>query len=227
MRLLLTLAALLATVAVSASPLHAADGAKIEGDYMEMRTCDIYTGPCFANAEISLTGKQAIMAWNIERGARNGVDLAGLKVVLVVNADDTLSYGGQLNSNPQQLESVILADQSANAAQRTALVEFVKEHAAHVAGHVQRVDFVEISMHANFVSMESSLTAGEEVRMASRKMQQGDCVCSNEVLYYPPLTSVENSTAAYTVEAAFRGKGLPVKFSNPGTRSTYLATFAY
>ncbi len=206
---------------------NADDGATIEGNYMEMRTCDIYTGPCFANAEIGLTGKQAIMAWNIERGAQDDVDLSGLNVVLVLNATDTLSFGGSLNSKPEPIESVVLADVRANDAQREALVSFVREHAAQVAGEIQRVDFVEIDMALNHVSMESSLTAGDAVRMASRKMQEGDCVCTNEVLYYPPLASVDNSAPAFTLEASFQGAGLPVSFSNPSTRSTYLATFAY
>ena len=41
---------------------HSAVAGGIEGDYLETRTCDIYTGPCFANAQVSLTGKEAIMA---------------------------------------------------------------------------------------------------------------------------------------------------------------------
>ena len=37
----------------------------LKGDYLETRTCDVYTGPCFANGQVSLTGNDAIMAWNI------------------------------------------------------------------------------------------------------------------------------------------------------------------
>jgi hypothetical protein len=214
-------------VVCCACPAFADDGAAIKGDYMEMRTCDVYTGPCFANAEISLAGKQAIMAWSIEQGSQGDVDLAGLNVVLVVNASDTLTFGGNLNSRPEPIESVILADVRANDKQREALVSFVREHAGEVAGDVQRVDFVEIEMALNHVSMESSLAAGDQVRIASRKLMMGDCICTNEVLYYPPLANVENSAPAFTVEGSFQGAGLPVRFSNPSTRSTYLATFAY
>ncbi|MDA7978925.1 MAG: DUF1326 domain-containing protein [Pirellulales bacterium] len=205
----------------------AGDGTSIEGDYMEMRTCDIYTGPCFANAEISLAGKQAIMAWKIDRGTQAGVDLTGLNVVLVVSATDTLSFGGSLYSRPEPIESVILVDARANPQQRDALAEFVQQQAGKVAGTVKRVDAVEIEMSLNHISMESTLSAGEEVQMVSRKLKHGDCVCTNEVLYYPPLADVTNSAAAFTVEGSFQGKGLPVTWSNLGTRSTYLATFAY
>ena len=50
-----------------AAPL--ASAGTIQGIYMETRTCQVYTGPCFANAEIGLAGKDAIMAWKIQQGA--------------------------------------------------------------------------------------------------------------------------------------------------------------
>ena len=31
----------------------------ISGIYLETRTCQVYTGPCFANAETALAGKDA------------------------------------------------------------------------------------------------------------------------------------------------------------------------
>ncbi len=29
----------------------------IQGNYVEVRSCDVYTGSCFANAEMGLTGE--------------------------------------------------------------------------------------------------------------------------------------------------------------------------
>ena len=63
-----------------------ASAADLKGDYLETRTCDVYTGPCFGNGQGGLTGKDAIMAWSIDRGTYEGVDLAGLKVVVVTTA---------------------------------------------------------------------------------------------------------------------------------------------
>ena len=39
-----------------------ARAANISGDYLEARTCSVYVGPCFANAEMGLAGKEALMA---------------------------------------------------------------------------------------------------------------------------------------------------------------------
>src|ERR1041385_218391 len=64
--------------------------AGIKGDYLEVRSADVYTGPCFANSEVGLEGKQAILAWRVKQGSWRGVNLNGLSVVAVVQANATL-----------------------------------------------------------------------------------------------------------------------------------------
>ena len=65
---------------------------EISGIYLETRTCQVYTGPCFANAESAIAGKDAVMAWNIEEGKHRGVDLTGLSVVVCMTGDATLGF---------------------------------------------------------------------------------------------------------------------------------------
>ena len=74
----------LSLLAVMALALPAAAADQISGTYLESRTCQVYTGPCFANAETALAGHDAVMAWNIEAGKKINVDLKGLSVVRVV-----------------------------------------------------------------------------------------------------------------------------------------------
>ena len=47
--------------------------AKVNGDYVESRSADVYTGQCFANGEVGLSGDQAILAWHIRSGSWDGV----------------------------------------------------------------------------------------------------------------------------------------------------------
>src|SRR5262245_44800708 len=83
-RLLLLPAVLL----VAAAPAFAAG--EIRGQYVEARTCDVFTGACFANADTGLTGKNAVLAWKVESGAIGPTRIDGLGVVAVVAARDTL-----------------------------------------------------------------------------------------------------------------------------------------
>ena len=79
---------LLAVSVASLSQLAAA--AQITGEYLEARTCNVYTGPCFANAEMSLSGKEALMAWKVDKGTWNDVQLDGLGAALILHAQGTL-----------------------------------------------------------------------------------------------------------------------------------------
>ena len=66
--------------------------ANISGEYIEARTCNVYTGPCFANAEMGLAGKEALMAWKVDKGQWNGVNVDGLGAAVIVTAENTIGY---------------------------------------------------------------------------------------------------------------------------------------
>src|SRR5438132_9810428 len=104
---------IVALIAVAA-PVSAAG---ISGQYIEARTCDVWTGPCFANAEMNLTGKHAVLGWKVEKGSLGAVRLDGLGVVAVVAAHDTL---GLTQTGPAR--AVLIVDRLADAAQREALI---------------------------------------------------------------------------------------------------------
>src|SRR5207245_2242051 len=75
---------------VALIPSGPAKASSVTGQYVEARNCDVWTGPCFANAEMNLTGKHAVIGWKIDHGASADVKLDGLGVVAVVAASDTL-----------------------------------------------------------------------------------------------------------------------------------------
>src|SRR5689334_17542767 len=129
---------ILSLVAVALMVAGAWAAEPITGTYLESRTCQVYTGPCFANAETALAGREALMAWNIESGKHNNVDLAGLSVVVAVRGNDTLAYQGV--DDPKELKAAIIVDAKASATQKEALVAFAKEHAGRAGKEVVRVD---------------------------------------------------------------------------------------
>src|SRR5437870_408963 len=121
-----TLAAL-AFLAVLA-PVQAAG---ITGQYVEARTCDVWTGPCFANADFNLSGKNAVMAWRIDKGSFDNVSLDGLGVVAVISASDTL---GLDQTGPAS--AVLIVDQKASPAQRQALIRLAQRQAGKLLQNV-------------------------------------------------------------------------------------------
>ncbi len=217
-----TLSALLAAAMLAAVPAAAAE---ISGKYLETRTCQVYTGPCFANSEIGLTGEDAIMAWQVSQGQYGGVDLEGLNVVVVLTASDTLAHGGV--DDPREVRSVVFVDDRADEQQRDALVSFARRHAGRAGESVVRIESMPIAMSLDEFELKGKLEAGKCVKMETRAARRGDCICSNERAYYPPLAEVENFAPGVTTIGWFNGRGLGSRWSTPDSRSAYMATFAY
>jgi len=218
-------AALAVVPAIAGIPL-ATKAAALEGDYLESRTCDIFTGPCFANAQVGLTGKEAILAWSIKRGEYEGVDLSGMKVIAAVKGSDTLGFGGGLAINPLPIKSVILIDSAATPAQREALKNLVIHRGRHL-GDVVRVVSTPIEMSIDATLSVGKLSAGKLVSIETRKIKQCDCHCTNEKIFYPPLADVRTFRPAVTVDGHYSGPGLGTRWSNPNTRSAFVAQFTY
>lgn len=111
---------------------------------MESRTCQVYTGPCFVNAEVGLAGKEAVMAWRILEGMHNGIDLSGLNVVLALQCTKALGFQGIEGAG--DVRSVILVDETAKGPRRDALIDFAKAHAGNAGATVVRIDDAPITM---------------------------------------------------------------------------------
>lgn len=214
--------AFLLAVISAGNCLEAAD---IAGHYLETRTCQVYTGPCFANGEMGLAGKDAVMAWNIQRGVHNGVDLQGLSVVVALNCTTTLGDTGLQDA--KNLKSVIYVDAKASEQQKNALIDFAKTHSGRAGQAVVRVSTAPIAMNLDEFELRGELTAGKDVRVVTRKARPTDCICSNEVAFYPPLAQVDRFAAGVTSIGEFSGKGLGTRWSTPESRSAYMATFSY
>src|SRR6185503_11263041 len=127
----MTFVALMTTL-TAASALAVSQPA-ITGDYLEVRSCDIYTGPCFANAEMGLTGKEAIMVWSIKEGSWQGTSLDGLSVIAVVRTDATL---GNLKYEPRAAKAVLILDEKASPSQQEALKGFARSMAGKLIKEV-------------------------------------------------------------------------------------------
>lgn len=206
-------------VALSALPASAA----IQGDYIEVRSADVYTGPCFANSEVGLTGDQAILAWRVSRGDWQGVSLDGLSIVAVVKASATL---GDPYHDPYPSKSVLILDERANAGQRKALEAFARSVAGQLLAHVVRVETAPISLEAGKSDHGSvKLVAGNLARIETRSLCAHDHICGNEFVYYPPLVKLARSTPAFTLNEAFQGQGLDVSWNRFDKRSAFVGTF--
>ena len=215
-------------MALSAAPTvtFRSDAPTIEGQYIETRSCDVFTAACFANSEVGLLGEEAIMAWSVTRCSFNGVELKGLKVVAIVKASATL---GDTEADPLPAKSVLLVDKHANATKRDALIAFAKEMGGDLLADVVKVESETINMHICACSGDGecgSLTAGDQVAIKARCLHGADNTCGNDGYYYGPLTPTVSAMPHFTAHDKFTGSGLGVTWDDGGRRGTFLGSFA-
>jgi Protein of unknown function (DUF1326) len=197
---------------------------QIQGDYIETRSADVYTGQCFANGEVNLAGKEAILAWHVQNGSWDGVALDGLTIAAAVRARATL---GDPYGNPYPAEAVLLVDEQANPQQRAALVHFAQHMGGELLKNVEETLPAQMEMIVNHERHGVALLrAGQFATVQTRSLGDHDHVCGNEVTFYPPLTEVSHSMPAVAVTDAYRGPGLGESWDSHGRRSAFVGTFA-
>jgi hypothetical protein len=213
----LILAAL--ALAFVAAPARAAG---LSGSYLEARTADVYTGPCFANAEMNLTGKEAVLAWKVDRGSLDNVALDGLSVVAVIAANDTLGLEQHGTG-----KAVLIVDRQATDAQRTALIKLAKRQGGDLLRNVVSVETSAIDLKVNQCTEGgcASLKAGDACVRTRCIDHQHDKVCGNESAFYPPLTKGVKALPAVVTEHRFSGKALHETWRDDNRRGAYVGSF--
>ena len=214
-----------AFVALPSCARAAQPAGHVSGEYIESRTADVYTGPCFANSEVNLTGQEAVLAWHVDKGTWENVPLDGLSVAAVVRASATL---GDAFSNPLPAKAVLIVDQRANTAQRDALVNFAQAQAGKllstvVATEAQPIRFtVDASKHGT-----ASLQVGNLAEISTRAITDTDEICHNEAVYYQPLVShLTHAMPAVATRSSYSGNHLGSTWNESNRRSAFIGTFA-
>lgn len=215
-----------------------AQALEIRGDYVEARNADVYTGPCFSNAEILIVGKQAVMAWGVKQGTWKGVDVAGLCVAAAVQADNTFT-----EDNPTKARAVLIVDSRADERQRSALIDMAKTlGGTRVANRPVTVVATRMQLkletphgdgqpahaaHGMPQTPRASFWAAGVAQIVTRPLDERDHVCGNEVIAYPPLSKSVEVQPAYTLGHEFKGEGLDTRWDDPNCRSSFVGHFAY
>jgi hypothetical protein len=212
---------------LSACGLAAAVSASagVSGDYLEVRSCDVYTGPCFANAEMGLTGKEGMLFWSIRQGDWNGEKLDGLKVMAIVKTDATL---GNLKYQPRIGEAVLIVDSHATPGQKQALAGLARQMGGDLLQKIVALKSVSIASTLGTCQEKgcASIRAGDLAEITTSCLSNKHDLCGNEETFYPPLSEVEDAYPVFTEVASYSGPGLDLTWQIAGKRSAFLGKFS-
>ena len=200
----------------------AANGPSVTGTYVEARTAEVFAGACVINSEGGTTGREALLAWKVDRGQVDGVTLDGLAVVAALASDTNLGIH-EIGGESTPARAAIYVDARANTAQRKALVAMVRSLSGNLIGSVVQ----ETAAPIQFADNGHQITvATETLKLAVQKHLEHDATCGNKQ-WFNPLTRVDRAEMGTTDRNEFSGPALCTKWSDPNKRSSFFGTFSY
>jgi len=205
-----------------ASPLAAGGKGSISGAYVEARTAEVFTGGCIMNSEAETMGRQAVLAWKVDRGTFNGVSLDGLIVVAALSGDRNLGMVEMGGARPA-VRSAMFVDNRANAVQKIALVAMASELSNGLVGDIVQVTPVPIQFAD--LGGEIQVTAGPAAIDVSKHITH-EPTCG-AMQWFHPLASVDEAAIGLAAQHTFTGSALGTKWSDPNRRSAFFGTFSY
>jgi len=211
-----------ALISLAVSPLLAGGKSTVTGSYVEARTAEVFTGGCIMNSEAETVGKQAVLAWKVDRGSFNGINIDGLSVVAAISGDRNLGMT-EMGGEKPTVRTAMFVDQRANAAQQIALVAMAHELSKGLVGTIVQVTATPISFTDH--GSEINVSAGQ-VALDVNKHMTHDPTCG-AMQWFHPFASVDDAEMGVADRHLFTGSALGTKWSDPNKRSAFFGTFSY
>jgi len=210
---------LLGLVGSASAPKPVPFADHIVGDYVEARTASVFAGPCHYNGELVTEGRQAILAWNINSGRWNGVDLAGVRAMASVVCDDNLS----VDTAARKWELVI--DRSATDAQATAVADLIRTRAAGQLGQLTSSRRANISFKHDTDGY--NVVADGFADLMVHPMPDDRCCTEPHLVWYNPLSPIEHRKVGYTESADYVAAGNGDPWERSDENSAFYGAFSF
>lgn len=216
----------LATI-LAAAPALAADSTPpattVNGTYVEARTAEVFAGGCIMNSEAETMGKQAVLAWRVDRGQVGGVAIDGLSVVAALSGTHNLGMREMGGEAPTLVKALLYVDERASSAQRDALVAMATRAIDDLALRVVDVQAVPIAFERTHHT--ASVLAGDATLQVEAHIHH-DPSCG-AMQWFHPLSRGAEAEVGLTRNQAFTGQALGSRWQQIDKRSAFVGTFAF
>lgn len=195
MRFLSILTTVVPALAVSG---FAESGTPINGEYIELRSAEVYTCGCLFSGQAETAGREAILAWNIHGGSIQGVSLAGVRMAAVVVGDSHLAA---YPSRPRS--SCVYLDPSLSPPQREAALEYLASRHSNILGPITAVREAPISFRRD--NDRWYVRVGEVAEIVAREARLPEDAHPGSSQWYSPFVSLKSATLATAVAYRYSG----------------------
>jgi Protein of unknown function (DUF1326) len=206
---------------LAATPAFAA--APVIGEYVEARTAEVFAGGCVMSSQAETMGREAVLAWHIDRGAFDGQRLDGLSVVAAVAGDRNLGIREIGGESPSSIRSDVFVDARATAEQRRALVRLAQALSRGLVTDV--VDVTPVAVRFDSSPTSVSVNAGA-ASLVVQKHAHHTPGCG-AMTWFKPFSVVDGAMVGVADAHTYSGKALGITWSDPHKKSAFSGSFSW
>ena len=230
----MTRSAFTLAVVLAAAPALAADSfttrasapavPTVSGTYVEARTAEVFAGGCIMNSEAETMGRQAVLAWRVDRGQVGGVSIDGLSVVAALSGTHNLGMREMGGEAPTLVKTLLYVDERATGgASATRSSRWPRRPSA-------------TSPSASWTCRPCR--SPSSARTTQRRCSAGDAQLQVEahihhdpscgaMLWFHPLSRGAEAEVGLTRNQTFTGQALGTRWQQIDKRSAFVGTFAF
>src|SRR5208282_1480365 len=184
------------------------------GEFVELHSCDLYTGGCTASAESTLLGRQVFRAWSIEGGAWSGQDLTHLKVAVLETGSRNLAEKGALGDRAE-----IFIPRDLSQAKREALVSWASAQYPLPRG----TPVIEAEIIYKRSGQEAVVTVGDTVSLTTMPIGRCSSGACGQSLWYEP--QVDHSAFEVVASRTSKIQDATLFWADHDRPNVFLASF--
>ncbi len=222
-RAALALATILAAAPALAADSTSTPATSVTGTYVEARTAEVFAGGCVMNSEAETMGRQALLAWRVDRGNVAGVAIDGLSVVAALSGTHNLGMREMGGEAPTLVKALMYVDERATPAQRDALVSMARTAIGDLAVRVVDVQAVPIAFERTHHA--AAVQAGDaQLEVEAHIHHDPSC---GAMQWFHPLSRGAKAEVGMTRNQTFTGQALGTRWQQIDKRSAFVGTFAF
>jgi hypothetical protein len=196
--------------------LQACFGAEPTGEFVELHSCDLYTGGCTASSESTLLGRQLFQAWSISQGTWNDQNLAGLKVALLELGSVNLAEKGASAQTAEIFVPVGLAP-----AQKEALLSWMTSQGITPAS--TRV--VETGISYQRSGYAANVAVGDFISLSTMPIAKCSSGACGQALWYEPQAKHSSFEVVASRTSEIRDSTTKLLWIDHDRPNVFLASF--
>ena len=196
--------------------LQACLGAEPVGEFVELHSCDLYTGGCTASSESTLLGRQLFRVWSIRQGTWNDQNLAGLNVALLELGSVNLAERGALADKAE-----IFVPEGMAPAQKEALLSWVACQAITPVSTQVR----EAAITYQRSGSAANVSVGDSIALSTMPIAKCSSGACGQALWYTPEVKYSSFEVVASRTSKISDPGMRFLWTDHDRPNVFLASF--